>query len=250
MVHVLRIVALIVAGIGLSGMSTASSLGVRSAALSMAAVPILAAETPAADSSVLKPPEQQEPSCEASLDIYDEHRYRMNTVHKAFAFTTAGLVLAVDGMGLYHFLSMQQRGHEIRDSLGYTEDNVDKDVQSEMLQQVWNESESQSERVIHTALVALAMVSYTTTATIELSTLRSSTSTARMSSTKLHRALFFLHAGLMAANVALGLLESHALSDGNHAMVRGVGTVHLAVGFAVPVVMLGAGLVFKLPLEY
>jgi hypothetical protein len=54
----------------------------------------------------------------------------------------------------------------------------------------------------------------------------------------------------MAANIALGMVESHALSQGNHDVVMGAGIAHLAVGFSLPVIMFGAGFIFNLPVEY
>ncbi len=54
----------------------------------------------------------------------------------------------------------------------------------------------------------------------------------------------------MATNIALGFLTSYALSEGNHQMAQGLGIAHLAVGFAAPVSMMGAGLIFKIPNEY
>ncbi len=224
-----------------------ASLGVHGLSLTFEATAMASAQAMEPASATTAGTESD---CETRLDTFTSRQYRAIKVHKACAFTTAGLVLAVDGMGLYHFLRMKSRGHEIRDSLGYTEANYDPAVQAEQLQRVWRESESQTERVIHGGLVALAMVSYTTTATIELTMPRTRVSTTPVSKTRLHKYLFWVHAGLMAANVGLGFLESYSLSTGDHAAVQAAGIAHLVVGFSVPVVMVASGLVYKLPLEY
>jgi hypothetical protein len=188
--------------------------------------------------------------CEAELDTFTSRQYRAISVHKAFAFTTAGLLLAADGMGLYHFLQLQNRGHEIRDEIGFSESSSDKTPQTNGVQEVWRDDRSQTERAIHTGLIALGSLSYATTATIELTMPRTSKSTSRITSTKLHRSIFFIHAALMAANIGLGIVESNALSKGNHDVVQGTGIAHLVVGFSIPVLMIGAGTLFKLPIEY
>lgn len=159
-------------------------------------------------------------------------------------------MLAVDCVGLYHFLEMVNRGHEIRDRIGFTEESADLIPQTNGIKEVWSQSASQNERTIHGVLVAASMVAYTATATIELTLPRMSTSTSPLSNTHLHKYAFWLHAGLMAANVLLGFAESNALSAGNHDLVQGLGIAHLVVGFSVPVVMVGAGMLYKLPNDY
>ncbi len=192
----------------------------------------------------------QEPTCEAELDAYTARQYRMINVHQTFAYTTAGLLLAADGMGLYHFLRMYRRGHEIRDRNGFDEESPDLTFQTAETQKVWRDDRSQTERIIHTGLIVLGSLSYTATASIKLTMARTSKSKSPISDTRLHRYAFYLHAGLMATSVALGLVESSALSKGNHNVVQGVGIAHLVVGFSIPVVIIGAGALFKLPNEY
>ncbi|MBN1576787.1 MAG: hypothetical protein JW913_09560 [Chitinispirillaceae bacterium] len=145
---------------------------------------------------------------------------------------------------------MQRRGHEISDRLGYTEGSADVGPQTDGVRQVWTGNRSQAERVIHAGLIAVGSLSYATTAAIELAMPRMSKSQSPVSDTRLHRYAFYLHAGLMAANIALGFVESSALSSGNHDLVTGAGIAHIVVGFSVPVVMLGAGAIFSLPNEY
>ena len=189
-------------------------------------------------------------SCEAALDSFSTRQYRVIDVHRVMGVTTAGLVLAADGMGLYHFLHLVRRGHEIRDRIGYTEEATDLRPQTDGVVQSWTEHRSQTERVIHSGLIIASALSYTATATMKLTMPRTSRSQSPASCTRLHRYAFFLHAGLMAANIGLGIAESSALARGNHDLLVGAGAAHIAVGFSVPVVIMAAGGIFKLPFEY
>ena len=189
-------------------------------------------------------------TCEAELDSFTSRQYRTIDVHHAFGITTAGLLLAADGMGLYHFLQLVKRGHELRDRIGYTEESVNTAPRTEGVKTVWADGRSQTERVVHTGLIIAGSLSYATTATMKLTMPRTSKSQAPVTATRLHRYAFYLHAGLMAANIGLGLVESAALANGNHDLLIGAGVAHIIVGFSVPVVILGAAGIFKLPFEY
>ena len=63
---------------------------------------------------------------------------------------------------------------------------------------------------------------------------------------RIHRDAFFVHAGLMAADVVLGFLLTNALSRGSHGEVVGYGAAHAGIGLAIPVVILGSGLAVDL----
>ena len=66
------------------------------------------------------------------------------------------------------------------------------------------------------------------------------------SRSKVHRYLFFTHAGLMSAEAALGLLTTDALASGNHELARGLGIAHASLGLAIPILILGGGVVMEL----
>ncbi len=176
---------------------------------------------------------------------FTDRQYSAMKVHKTLAFTTGGLLLAADGMGLYHLLSMKKQGHDYREQVGMNLEN-----QTNGMQDTWQSDKSQSERVIHAGLVTMGTITYTATAAIELALPNISTSTKKTSNTALHRKAFYVHAGLMASNIVLGLLTSYGLSEGKHEMVQVTGIAHLVVGFAAPVSMMAAGMIFKIPNEY
>jgi hypothetical protein len=186
----------------------------------------------------------------ALVESFTTRQYRAATVHKALAFTTAGLLLGADAMGAYHFLSMRNQGHDFRDAIGFTEESQNTIPQSGKTREIWRTQQSQTERIIHTALIAGSLISYTSTATIEFVMPRMSQNRSPFSNTNLHKYVVFTHMALMAANVGLGLAESHALSQGHHDIVQGVGIAHMVVGFAAPVVMVLGGLTFKIPGNY
>lgn len=175
-----------------------------------------------------------------------ERQFKLLKLHKAFAFTTGGLLLAADGMGLYHYLSMRQQGHDFRDANGFNEDNMYSNSATENeIQRIWRKNQSQTERVIHASLVSAATVCYTTTATIELCMPSLNDDPSYQRKVKIHRASFITHASLMAANIGLGMAESNVLSKGNHDAVEVLGIAHAVVGFLAPVMMFGSGIIFS-----
>jgi hypothetical protein len=188
-----------------------------------------------------------EESAEAMNERFLQRQYKAVKIHKALAFTTGGLLLAGGAVGAIHFLDMYNRGHKYRDSIGFTEESGNTALQDEWIRRDWRSSRSQTYRILHGALISASVISYTVTATIELTMPRMSRNPSLYSNTHLHKYLFLLHASLMAANMGLGFAESHALSQGNHELVQGLGIAHMVIGVAAPVVMVGSGLAFKLP---
>ncbi|MGB7568061.1 MAG: hypothetical protein WBM07_09385 [Chitinivibrionales bacterium] len=184
----------------------------------------------------------------ADLKRMLERQYASVKMHKRLAYATAALVLATDIEGTYHFLNMEKLGHRFRDSVEaatHSRKSIrDPAIQAAGIRQAWLASESQSLRVVHDGLVAASAIAYTATATIELTVPRLAKDPEEIRMAKLHRNIFYLHAGLMAANIALGCAESRALSQGNHNQVVGFGIAHMIIGFSLPVIMVGSGLVF------
>jgi len=178
-------------------------------------------------------------------DKFTDRQLKGMQIHKRMAYTTGALLLMSDVMGTYHFLSMIRQGHDYRDSIGFDEDNGNITVQSNEIKNIWRNSESQSERVIHSALISASTICYVATATIELTLPRIDDDKSRFSKPNIHRGFFYTHAALMLANIGLGFAESYALSQGDHNLVQGLGVAHMVVGFAAPVVMIGSGFVFS-----
>lgn len=212
--------------------------------------PVHAQPDSAAISAASQLTDEQVAEVQADLDRYLERHRKATRAHKAFAFASAGFLLAGDALGTYHFFDLRNKGHDYCDqhSGGVDEDRIADSIYSDGIQSAWYDSESQLFRVLHGGAIALGAICYTATASIELTTPRWSRDKRPFSAVNDHKYLFFLHAGLMLANIALGFVESYALSEGNHDLVQGVGIAHMVVGFALPVVMTASGIVYKLPL--
>jgi hypothetical protein len=184
----------------------------------------------------------------ADLNRMLKRHYAEVKVHKQLAYATAALVLATDIEGTWHFLNMEKLGHQFRDSVEAAthsrQSGRDPAIQAAGIKQAWLASESQSLRVLHGALVTASAIAYTATATIELTIPRLAKDPEGIRRAKVHRNIFYVHAALMAANIALGYAESQALSQGNHGRVVGFGIAHMIIGFSLPVIMVGSGMVF------
>jgi hypothetical protein len=191
-----------------------------------------------------------DPTPQQDLDKFTDRQAKVVRIHRAFAFVTAGLLVVGDALGTYHFFALRASGHAYCDahSTGRESETADPAIYKAGILQAWSDPQSQEFRVLHGGTIMLATISYTATATMELTMPRMITDNRPLSSVNLHRDLFFVHAGLMLANIGLGFLESYALSKGNHDLVTGVGITHMVVGFALPVFVTASGLAYKLKL--
>jgi len=178
--------------------------------------------------------------------LQQDRRFRIMKAHKALAFTTAGLLLAADGLGVAHLVDLIQQGHAFRDSIGFSEDGGNEADRTRGIKQAWYRPNSQAFRALHGATVALATIGYTATATMELSAPRTG---AKVFSWKrgTHRGLFYLHAACMAANIGLGFVETWGLSQGNHNIAGPLGVAHAIVGVAAPLLIISSGIVYNKP---
>jgi hypothetical protein len=184
----------------------------------------------------------------ADLKRVFDRQYTAVKLHKQLAYATAALVLATDIEGTYHFLNMEKLGHQFRDSVR-TATNSRRSARNPAIQaigikQAWLASESQLLRALHGALISSSIAAYTATATMELTAGRRAKDPEGIRMAQLHRNIFYVHAALMACNIALGYAESHALSQGNHNQAVGFGITHLIIGYSLPVIMIGSGMVF------
>jgi hypothetical protein len=155
--------------------------------------------------------------------------------HTWGGYVSGGLLAAAGVAGLIRFLDMESRGHAFR-TRGQDDFLM---ANIPILQQVW--ADGQWLRWTHVALLAAGETVYlynTATGVSMLSSGIEETSQAR-----LHRYLFFGHLGLMATEVGVGFWETYALEQGQHELVTGLGGLHLALGFAIPALILGSGIV-------
>jgi hypothetical protein len=158
--------------------------------------------------------------------------------HAVTGFTSAALFLGAGVIGVIHFLDMMDAAHAYRDSIGWTE-GMDPSVRTNEIESIWNGK--QTLRWVHVGLLAGGEVLYLGDAITGISMMTRS-QPGKVTKHDIHRYAFFTHAALMVAQVGLGLAETWALSTGQHDMMIGLGAAHAAIGLAIPVVMIGAGL--------
>jgi hypothetical protein len=158
--------------------------------------------------------------------------------HEITGFTSTAMFAAAGVIGVVHFLDMMQEGHRLRDAINYQEGQVP-DVRPGYVEQAWGSDSAL--RWWHVGLIIGGESLYLGDAITGISMWTKSTP-GKFTKHDLHRVAFFTHAGLMIAQIVLGFMTTDALSRGDHDTVIALGAAHAAVGVAIPVVMLGAGL--------
>lgn len=164
--------------------------------------------------------------------------------HRAAGWTSAGLLLAAGVVGAVRAYDLMSAGHDYRDFIGMTEeDEIDQRCYDE-ISALW--SDNQALRWTHVSLLVAGESLYLGNAITGMSMARKAVP-GRISKSDIHRYAFFTHAALMASEIVMGLFTTNALSQGDHETVRSLGIAHAAVGLAIPLVMIGAGIVIELP---
>jgi hypothetical protein len=159
--------------------------------------------------------------------------------HEVAGFTSTAMFLAAGIIGGIHIIDMMNESHKYRDAIGWDEDTGDPAVRSAEIRKVWGEQSSL--RWWHVGLLVAGETLYLSDALTGISMFTDSTP-GKLTKHDIHRYAFFVHGTLMVGQIVLGFLTSDALRRGDHDMVIGLGVAHGAVGIAIPLVMLGAGL--------
>jgi hypothetical protein len=108
---------------------------------------------------------------------------------------------------------------------------------------LWNLPEHQALRWTHVGLLAAGEAFYLYNTVTGIGML--SKERPGLSAQDLHRYAFFTHGTLMVAQIILGIFTTEVLSSGNHGVMLGVGLAHTAIGFGIPVVMIGSGIAVR-----
>jgi hypothetical protein len=156
------------------------------------------------------------------------------TLHAVTGFTSAGLFYAAGIVSTIHFLNIMNEGHALEEQGIATEAN-----RGTYMMSIWNEPANQALRWWHVGLLSGGEVLYLYNAVTGIGMW--SKDQPGVTREKLHRFGFFLHGGLMIAQIILGVAETYALSTGNHDIHVGIGAAHCIIGFAIPTVMVIAG---------
>jgi hypothetical protein len=166
------------------------------------------------------------------------------TFHEVTGFTSTGLFLAAGIIGGIHFLDMMNAAHAYRDAIAFNEDIGPESLRIAEIEKVW--AGDSALRWWHVGLIISGETLYLGDALTGIS-MFTTPQAGKLTKHDIHRYAFFTHAALMAAQIGLGFAETYALSTGQHDLMIGLGAAHVVIGFAIPAVMLGAGLENVLP---
>jgi hypothetical protein len=163
--------------------------------------------------------------------------------HRAAGWGSAGFLLAAGAVGVVRALDLQRDGHAYRNSLGIDDEDQISSLCSAKISGLWGAD--QTLRWVHVGLLSAGETLYLADAVTGIAAIDPSGLTSDRS--KLHRWAFFGHAALMAAEIVLGFVTTDAFSRGDHELVASLGVAHAAIGIAIPVVIVGAGLIKTIP---
>jgi hypothetical protein len=158
--------------------------------------------------------------------------------HEVTGFTATALFMGAGVIGVVHFLDMMNEGHILRDQAGFVE-GMPESIRTPLVQQAW--ASDSALRWWHVGFLVAGETLYLGDAITGISMMTKG-EPGKVSRSDIHRWAFFTHVTLMAAQVVLGFFETSALSSGSHDLMIGLGAAHAAIGVAIPLVMLGAGL--------
>lgn len=161
------------------------------------------------------------------------------TFHAVTGFASTALFLGAGIIGTIHFLDMMDQAHDYRDLVGWDDDSGPEQQRVAEIKTVWGDD--QALRWWHVGLLVAGEALYIGDAVTGIS-MMTRQQPGKLTKRDIHRYAFYVHAAMMVAQVGLGFAETYALSTGQHDLMIGLGAAHAAIGLAIPVVMLGAGL--------
>jgi hypothetical protein len=162
--------------------------------------------------------------------------------HQVSGFTSASLFLAAGVVATVQWGTMMSAGHRFREQ-NNIEDYENSQPCADELMRLWNLPEHQALRWAHVGLLSAGEAFYLYNAVTGIGMIRKGR--APFSAQAIHRYAFFTHGTLMVAQIILGVFTTEVLSSGNHAAMLGVGIAHTAIGFTIPVVMIGSGIAVR-----
>ncbi|MFH2113915.1 MAG: hypothetical protein ABIJ86_05335 [Spirochaetota bacterium] len=162
--------------------------------------------------------------------------------HRISGWTSSGLLLAAGVVGAVRAYDLMSSGHEYRDANSISEGEISS-LCADEINSLW--AEDQSLRWAHIGLLISGETLYLGNAITGIAMI-SSDQPGVISRSQLHRYSFFIHAALMATEMVLGFSTTDALSRGDHGAVVRLGVAHASIGLAIPLVMIGSGLIMDL----
>ncbi len=165
--------------------------------------------------------------------------------HQVSGFTSASLFLAAGVVGAVQIGSMMSASHAYRDANNIDENQISS-VCANYIMGLWGNPEHTALRWTHVGLMATGEAFYLYNAVTGIGMIQKR---APLSAQALHRYAFFLHGTLMLTQIILGVFTTEVLSTGNHWSIVGLGIAHTAVGFSIPLVMIGSGIAVRRKLK-
>jgi hypothetical protein len=162
--------------------------------------------------------------------------------HRVSGWTSSGLLLAAGVVGAVRAYDLMSSGHEYRDANDISEGEISS-LCSDEINSLW--SADQALRWAHIGLLVSGETLYLGNAITGISMI-SADQPGTISRSQLHRYSFFAHAALMATEIVLGFFTTDAVSRGDHEAVVQLGVAHATIGLAIPLVMIGSGIIIDL----
>jgi hypothetical protein len=157
--------------------------------------------------------------------------------HEVTGFVSTGLFVAAGVVGVIHLIDMMRSAHG--SGIFPSEGLGEAEASSGDVIEVWKSD--QTLRWVHVGLLVAGEALYIGDAATGISMFTDSTP-GKLTKHDIHRYAFYTHAALMVSQIVLGFLATDALARGDHNGLHPIMIAHTAVGLAIPVVMLGAGL--------
>jgi hypothetical protein len=158
--------------------------------------------------------------------------------HMASGYTSSALFFAAGIVGAVQWGTLMHASHEYRDLLGI-EDEPSAQCRT-YIAALRDDPLHSALRWAHAGFVSAGEALYLANAITGLGMLTQDR--PGLTPQDIHRYAFFTHGALMICQIVLGIASSAFLDLGDHWSIVGAGIAHTAVGFAIPAVMLGAGI--------
>jgi hypothetical protein len=159
--------------------------------------------------------------------------------HKATGYTSSALFLGAGIVGAVQWGTLIQESHQYRDKNGIGEDDIST-LCAAYIAGLRDDPLHSALRWTHVGLMVAGEALYLADAITGLSMLTKDR--PGLTPQDIHRYAFFTHGALMISELVLGIASSAFLDLGEHESIVGVGIAHTAIGVAIPVVMLSAGI--------
>jgi hypothetical protein len=160
--------------------------------------------------------------------------------HMATGYTSSALFLGAGIVGAVQWGTLIAASHDYRDANGIGEDTMSTLCRDYIISLRQPGTFNNTLRWVHVGLMSAAETLYLADAVTGISMLTKDR--PGLTPQDIHRYAFFTHGALMITEIILGIASTAFLDLGDHWSIIGYGIAHTAIGVAIPVVMLSAGI--------